>query len=324
MGWTRRQLLAGAAGAALSARFPGPARAAARTLDGPAFGTYWRAVLPPYADAQRACSAIVAVVGSVDRALSPFRPSSEISRLNASDATDWWALSPDAAAVVGASLRIAGATGGAFDPTVGGIVNRYGFGPIRSDATATFADLAARPDAVRKMTAGVTCDPCGIAKGFALDRMSERLAECGIADHLIELGGEVGARGRHPGGRPWQVGIERPGETPTAFQRVVRLDGEALATSGDSVNGFDFAGRRYGHIIDPRTRRPAAAGLASVSVLAATGMVADALATALYAMGPEAGPDFADRRSIAALFLVRDGAGIREVQTGRFAAHIVA
>ena len=324
MTWTRRGLLIGAGAAWLDAKLPAAAREPVLVVGGPAFGTYVRATLPPDANERAARAAIESVVAAVDAALSPFRPTSEISRFNASAATDWFALSPHAVAVAVEGLKIAAFTGGAFDPTVGGIVGRYGFGPIRSTAPATYADLGVSDGAMRKAAGGVTFDPCGIAKGHALDLMMAGLADLGISDVLTELGGEVAARGRHPEGRPWQVGVEQPGARETAFQRIVRIDGMALATSGDAVNGYDVGGRRYAHIIDPRTRRPAAGGLASVSVMAETAITADALATGLFAMGADAGPEFASRRDIAALFVARDGAALREMQTGAFAAHVLA
>ena len=323
MTWTRRGLLIGAGGAAIAASLPAMA-APARIVAGPAFGTAWRIALPNSADGTAVKAAVAAIVTSIDNALSPFRPSTEISRFNAATTTDWHPLSADGAVVVAEGLRIARLTDGAFDPTVGGIVGRYGFGPIRQSVPATYTDLASHAGAARKSKPGVTFDPCGIAKGYALDLMAARLGGLGVADFLIELGGEVFGRGMHPGGRSWQVGIERPVAGDVSFQRIVRLDGQAVATSANTVNGYEFAGRRYSHIIDPRTGEPVVNGLASVSVIASTGMVADALATALMAMGPEVAAEFAERLSLAALFVVRDGDRLRAIETARFAPYIVA
>lgn len=324
MHWTRRSLLIGAASAWMAAGLPTAARAEVRVAGGPAFGTYWRATLPPDTDADGATAAIEAVVAAIDAALSPYRDQSEISRFNAMASTDWLPLSGDGAAVAAEGLRIASLTAGAFDPTVGGIVGRYGFGPIHAVGPAAYTDLAVRGNQMRKAAAGVTFDPCGIAKGYALDLMVDGLAGLGIRAFLIELGGEVAARGAHPDGRPWQVGVERPGAAAPSFQRIVHLDGNALATSGDGINGFDFGGRRYSHIIDPRTGEPVEGQLASVSVMAASAMTADGLATALFAMGSDSGPAFATQIGIDALFLARDGSGLRETMTGAFAAHIIA
>jgi FAD:protein FMN transferase len=177
--------------------------------------------------------------------------------------------------------------------------------------------------AVRKAQPDLTLDMCGIAKGHALDRMVDAIEALGSKDFLVEIGGEVATRGQHPEGRPWQVAIESPDPGSQALQRVLDLTGEALATSGDRINGYDHGDRRYSHIIDPHRRRPSSSDLASVSVLAPTAMRADALATALFAMGHEAGPDFAVRNDLPALFLVRDRLGIREIATGAFASRIL-
>ena len=115
--------------------------------------------------------------------------------------------------------------------------------------------------------------------------------------------------------------IALPG--PSAPHCLVALRGEALATSGDLINSYVLAGHRYSHIIDPRRMAPSDSALASVSVLAPQAITADALATALFAMGPESGPAFAEQAGIVALFLSRDGTGLREVMTGRFADRIV-
>jgi thiamine biosynthesis lipoprotein len=269
-------------------------------------------------------TALQAVVASVDAAMSPFRSDSEIGRFNRSDETGWFPLSAPTCQVLREALRVTDSTGGAFDPTVGGIVGQYGFGPIVRRSHGNHAGISVRATAVRKELPDLTLDLCGIAKGYALDRMVSALEALGIGDFLVEVGGELAARGRHPAGRAWQVGIERPEPGEPGFQRVVALAGEALATSGDRVNGYFSGGRRYSHIIDPKRRGPADTGLASVSVLSPTAMHADAMATALFAMGSEGGPEFAERNGLPALFLVRAKDGIREIATGGFADRVLA
>jgi thiamine biosynthesis lipoprotein len=316
-------VLIGAGTALVAGALPAFA-AGVRVIGGPAFGTSWRITLPEGEQVEAIAGAIRSIVGSVDAAMSPFRPHSEISLFNASDSCDWQALSPETCAVVSESLDVATLSGGAFDPTVGPIVGRYGFGPIHRLAQGSYRDISARPDTVRKRQPSLTLDLCGIAKGHALDRMVAALDDLGAADFLIELGGEVFARGTHPGGRAWQVGVERPEPGPTLLQRIVRLDGRGLATSGDAVNGYAMAGRRYSHIIDPYRREPANNGIASVSVLMPATVTADALATALMAMGPAEGAALAEREEIPALFIVREGDGLREIMTAGFAAMVIA
>ncbi|MDH3236079.1 MAG: FAD:protein FMN transferase [Alphaproteobacteria bacterium] len=320
---TRRSVLIGAGSAFLAGALPASA-AGVRVIAGPAFGASWRVTLHEEAEENPIAAAIRSIVDSVDAAMSPFRADSEVSRFNASGSCDWQALSPETCAVVRQSLAVAARSRGAFDPTVGPIVGRYGFGPIREVSTGSFLDIAVREDAVKKSEPGLTLDLCGIAKGHALDRMVAALDGFRVTDFVIELGGEVFARGAHPDGRAWQVGIERPVPGPTTLQRIVQLDGRALATSGDAVNGYTISGRRYSHIIDPRRGEPADNGIASVSVFMPAAAIADALATALMAMGPEAGAALAEYEEIPALFVVREGGALREIMTGGFADAVIA
>jgi thiamine biosynthesis lipoprotein len=224
--------------------------------------------------------------------------------------------------VTTAALAIAEASGGVFDPSVGPLVARWGFGVIAGEDRPGWQGLSVLEDAVAKDRDGLTLDLCGIAKGRALDRMATLLADAGLTDFLIDLGGELYARGRHPSGRAWQAGVEDPRPGAARVAEVVRLDGNAVATSGDRANGYTFGGRRYSHIIDPRTRRPVAGDLASVSVIAEDAITADGWATALAAAGAKGGPVLARRRGIAALFLIRDGAGLRRIATGAFDTHL--
>jgi thiamine biosynthesis lipoprotein len=255
--------------------------------------------------------------------MSPYLATSEMSRFNTVQTRDWVPLSPNFHATLTEAKRVAELTQGAFDPTLGGIVGRYGFGPITAAPAGAFADLSLTATAARKAHRAQTVDLCGIAKGYALDLIVSRLAALGLRDIFVELGGEVMTLGQHPEGRPWRAGVERPLPGATTVQCAVSVAGEALATSGDRVNSFVHAGRRYGHIIDPLSHRPAAGDLASVSVFAPRAMTADALATALFAMGAELGVAFAEAQGIPALFLTRDGPDLRETATGGFAARII-
>lgn len=322
MGMSRRIFLTGAAGLVLAR--PNAATAATVELGGPAFGASWRAVVPAGVDATDLGAALEAIVASVDGAMSPFRPMSEIGRFNASDSTDWQVLSPPTCKVIAWALDVADLTGGAFDPTVGGIVGQYGFGPITRRSAGDRSGILLRAGAVRKELPDLTLDLCGIAKGHALDLMLAAVDSVGARDFLVEIGGEVAARGRHPAGRRWRAGIETPLPGPAGLQRVVALDGETLATSGNRVNSYVSEGRRYSHLIDPHRRGPAESRLASVSVLAPSAVMADAMATALFAMGDQGGPACAEDLGLAALFLLHGDAGIHEITTGSFADRYIA
>ena len=318
----RRNLLLGTGGALLSSALPMWA-AETQIIGGPAFGSWWRAVLPATTDAHEIKAAIETVILSVDDAMSPFKKSSEISHLNGARDTNWHPVSGGVSKVITEGLRIARLTNGAFDPTVGPIVGRYGFGPITGSSVTGYLSIQLGEGRLRKITPDASLDLCGIAKGYALDRMADVLTTRGVNSFLLEAGGEVLARGLHPNGRQWQAAIETPDANPRAFQCIVKLDGMALATSGDAVNGGQEGGVSFNHIINPHTELPIANGIASVSVIANTAMEADALATAFMVMGSEHGLALAEQEGIAAMFLTRGTSGISEYMSGQFARYVV-
>lgn len=258
----RRNMLLGAGGAVLSCALPSWAEET-QIIGGPAFGSWWRAVLPTSADVQNVRVDIERVVASVNDAMSPFRTSSEVSNLNAAKDMDWHPVSGWVSKIIAESLRIARLTDGAFDPTVGPIVGRYGFGPITGSTFTGYRSIKLVDGKLRKDIPDATLDLCGIAKGHALDRVADLLTKQGVSSFLLEAGGEVLARGLHPSGRPWQAAIETPGASPPAFQRIVKLDGMALATSGNAVNGGLEGEISFNHIINPQTELPVANGIAS-------------------------------------------------------------
>lgn len=294
------------------------------TFGGHAFGSYWRVSCRAADSADRIRARIATVIDSVDAAMSPYRSDSEIGRFNASRSTDWAPVSPHTQTVVAAALHAARRCQGSFDPTVGPLVGRYGFGPIAGSRHGSHQQLAVRAGAIRKDDAGLTLDLCGIAKGHALDRMVVALDALGIGDYLIELGGEVFARGRHPAGRHWQVAVEDPRAESNALAHLVALDAQAVATSGNKVNGYALSGRRYGHIIDPLAQSATGTDLLSVSVMADAAMLADALATGMMAMGLEKAGAFAHSEGIDALLLARDGKGLKSLVFGRFAGRMLS
>ncbi len=316
---TRRALL-GAAAATLA--LPGVLRAGTRaveTLTGPAFGTVWQVTLPAGQGIDALRAPILALLAQVDAQMSPWRADSDISRFNAAG-PGACALPAEALAVTGAALALARQSDGHFDPTVGPQVARWGFGPIAGAGAPDWQGLTLDEGAVIKARAGLTLDLCGIAKGHALDRMAALLRAAGHRDFLIDLGGELLARGQHPEGRAWQVAVEDPRPDAPGLAGVLALTG-AVATSGLKAQSYTLDGARYGHIIDPATGAPVATGLLSVSVLGASAMQADGWATALFAAGAE-GPALARRAGLDALFLSAGAGGLDRQTTGAFAQHL--
>lgn len=302
---------------------PALARAAAatRSIGGPAYGTHWQATLRNEADTERLQRSIEETLARIDRLMSPWRPDSDISIFNRSTGTGWKPANAQVVALCRSALAIRSASDGAFDPTIGPIVGRWGYGPIKDASFIKGQSFEAGEGALRKTAPGLSIDLCGIAKGYALDRMADRLHEHGERDFVIDLGGEIAASGLHPDGRNWQVAVDDPRPGRSGAAEIIRLDGKAIATSGDKINGFTFAARRYSHIIDPATATPVETATASVSVIADDAATADGWATALMAAGAN-GPALAERNGLDALFLVREDTGLRRLSVGRFDDHL--
>ena len=281
--------------------------------------------------------AIQAQLQDVDGKMSTYREASEISHLNRSRETTPQPLSRETFTVLAEAQRISRMTGGAFDITVGPLVNAWGFGPAPHPASPPTAaeieqlklrsgwakiELFPRDSTILKQEPALYLDLSAIAKGHAVDRISEVLAEMNLTRHMVELGGEVRTSGRNAGGNPWRIAIEKPISGGRAFQRILPLENLAVATSGDSRNFREAEDGHLSHTIDPRTGRPVRHELASVSVVATSCMRADGYATALMVLGEDEGYRLAAEQDLAALFLVRTREGsFRERETPAFQRH---
>ena len=311
-------------------------------ISGPTMGTTYQIKItdkPGHVDMKRLATDVDRLLETVNRQMSTYRPDSELSRFNTGPTGSWAAVSADTAEVAAKALGIAALSDGAYDPTVGPLVDLWGFGaggnglkvPLRRDIDDLRAHIGhgkvqvtATPPSLRKKDENVCLDLCSIAKGFGVDKLAEHLELIGVGHYLVEIGGEFRGRGWSPRGGTWRIGIERPATAAGGVQRVVRLDGKGLATSGDYRIFFEEQGRRYSHILDPRTGRPVDHGLASVTVLAPTAMQADGLSTALIVLGPDEGAKLAEREGIAAFFITKRGRGFVETATAAFLPHLIA
>jgi thiamine biosynthesis lipoprotein len=280
---------------------------------------------------------IARIVAAVDGRMSTYKADSELSRLNRAPTLGPVPLSSSLHAVLQAAMGVYVASGGVFDVTVGPLVNLWGFGPTgrrRSppNAKAVAAALAhtgarhlglgTSQPSLKRGIPGLAIDLSGIAAGYAVDRVAAFLEDQGATDYLVDLGGEMKARGHNAKGLPWRVGIERADAAGHGVEFVVGLTGGVgLATSGDYRNFFVAAGKRYSHIIDPRTGYPVDHGAAAVTVIAPTAMAADAWATALLVLGPKAGLGLAERVGIEASFAVVTGGRTVRQETQRFSRY---
>ncbi len=300
-------------------------------IDGLTMGTTYSIqmhALPDQLDTAELQNRLEQLLAEINRQMSTYQPDSEISRFNQSQSTDWFPISAEFAGVAAAAQQISHLTEGAFDITVGPLVELWGFGTritTQRPADAEVAGLMAgigygqlewrtQPPGLRKRVSGLQIDLSAIAKGYGADVLADHLSGAGVDNYLVEIGGELRAAGVNPDGRPWQVGIQQPdAETPQA-QQVLGLHDQGVATSGDYLNFYVQDGRRFSHIIDPRSGYPVKHQTASVTVVAATTMQADVWATALLVLGEDQGLQLAEAHSIAALFLVRKaGSGFETV-----------
>lgn len=312
---------------------------AVRVFAGSTMGTTYtvKVVDPAMTEAEQAATreAIRAALDGVDGRMSTYKPDSELSRLNREGDGRPFKLSPETIQVFQLAHDVSEATGGAFDITVGPLVNAWGFGPTKQRGVPTDAEIKAlrervgfrklvidaKGQTVTKMRPDVYADLSAIAKGFGVDQAARALDARGLANYMVEVGGEVRVKGHNAAGKAWQVGIERPDATPQQAFLVVPMTDLSMATSGDYRNYFEKNGRRYSHEIDPTTGYPIRHRLASVSVVASDCALADAYATALLVLGPDKGYALAAKKGLAAYFIVRrpDG-GFDERQTPAFAA----
>ncbi|MDO8541327.1 MAG: FAD:protein FMN transferase [Opitutaceae bacterium] len=308
-------------------------------LSGRAMGTTWSVrFLPPATplDSQTVSHRVPERLEQLEQQFSTYRATSEISRFNAADTREWIPVSTEFARVAAEARQLSELTQGAFDATVAPLVRLWGFGPdgraagrpTRLEISAArrhvdwrAVEIRSEPPALRKKDPLLTVDFSSIAKGFTSDQVGELLRSLGATNYIVQVGGDVKAEGRGPGGESgWRTGIEVPRPDARAIACVVELSGEAVSTSGDYRNFFTAGGRRYGHIIDPRTGEPVSSTLAAVSVIESSCARSSGLATALFVLGPDEGFRLASRERIAALFFIRERGGLVPRMTPEFEA----
>ena len=299
--------------------------------------TYTIKLLPPEGgiDAAALGRQLPQILTGVDKRMSTYQEESELSRLNSNPSTDWVKVSPELFDVLQLALEASRITQRAFDITVGPLVNLWGFGPdpapqdvpdearIRHALERTGIDkleLDPATHSIRKSRADLYLDLSGIAKGYAVDKVADHLDSAQIRNYLVEVGGEIRASGHNGSNVDWRIGIEKPESGDRRVQRIIRLNRAGMATSGDYRNFYTREGKRYAHVIDPRTGRPADHALNSVSILHESCAMADALATGLLVLSLEQAMAIAERADIAAYFVIETDDGLNEKYTPGFAA----
>lgn len=298
------------------------------SLNGKTMGTRYTAIFyaPEGLDTAAIGTSLFAAVDKVDRQMSNWIPESDLCHLNAAPGNSWIEVPPELAHVLETGLTVGRESHGAFDMNVGALVDAWGFGPAGRTLPAHDAVPQEQPAArsvdtlevnrarhqVRKR-APVKLDLCGIAKGYGVDQLAYCLDRWDISSYLVGIDGEMRARGDKPGGEAWAVAIEQPTFGRREVAGVMELNDAAIATSGDYRHWVEIDGKRYAHTMDPRSGQPLSNGLAAVTVLMPTCMLADAWATALMVLGEQDGVALAREKGIDALFVLREGDQLREV-----------
>jgi thiamine biosynthesis lipoprotein len=280
----------------------------------------------------------------IESQMSHWRHDSLVSQFNHYRSTQPFQITRELATVIWEAQQVHLLSEGAFDITSATLVDLWGFGPsgrqhdIPTDEQiqACLADVDSALLVVSETTTDsfmltkqhpdVQIDLSALAKGYAIDVVAEYLNAQAFESYLIELGGELRARGSNHREKPWQVGLEQPNsQTIGRIRRTVELRDRAIATAGSYRNFTRNAHEpdvTYTHILDPRSGRPISHGLVSVSVIDQTAMRADALATALMVLGPQQGYELAMQENVAATFVSRSHEGLVERATPAFIAEI--
>jgi thiamine biosynthesis lipoprotein len=307
-------------------------------LDGSVFGSFYQVTIADaltQGEAKTLEAGIKAQLEQVDQAMSTYRDDSELMAFNQAPLGEWQPLSNALIEVMAISQSVAEASDGAFDTTIGQLVNLWSFGPeARPEEVPSDLALSERLEQVgfdalkvdtqsmqAQRTRDVFVDLSAVAKGHATDRVAAYLDQQGMKHYLVNLGGDLIARGYRDLDEEtmWRVGIEVPTDGPQTAQHVIPMADMSVATSGDYRNYFEVEGKRYSHTIDPRSGTPITHGLASVSVFHPSNAWADAWATALLVAGETSGMALASEHDLSVLMLIREGETWRSLASPAFA-----
>lgn len=296
-------------------------------ISGPTMGTSYNITLYPAAgqslDSSQVQQQIDESLKRINQQMSTWIKDSEISLFNKSQTTEWYPVSLEFAEVVEAAQSISKLSNGAFDITVGPLINLWGFGKDFKNNNPDDAAIAAAkanigyqqlqvrlsPPALKKQIPQLQINLSAIAKGYGVDAIADQLAAAGVNDYLVEIGGEIRANGAKPNKSLWRIAIEKPSTKKRSIQQGILLDNTGVATSGDYRNYFEREGKRYSHTIDPETGKPITHTLASITVLHNSAMMSDGLATAIMVLGESKAKEFIANNKLTAYMISRDKNG---------------
>jgi thiamine biosynthesis lipoprotein len=270
----------------------------------------------------------------INQHMSTYIADSEIMLLNAAAVNEWHYISEPMRQVLEISQTISRKSDGAFDITVGPLVDLWGFGPGAvqpskpSDEALTSAKALVGFDALEvtghqlQKTKAIRLDLSAVAKGYGVDWLAELLDKRGFEHYMVEIGGELRLKGFNARNQSWRIAIEQPDDWRGSIHTAIALTGVGMATSGDYRNYFEQDGRRFSHTIDPVTGYPIEHNLASVTVIASTSAEADAWATAMNVLGPEKGLAIANSENLAVYMIIKEGEGFTDRYSNSFTAYL--
>ena len=300
-------------------------------IEGPTMGTRYHIVVvsEDTVDGEALKQEVDRILRSINNSMSTYQSDSELSLINVSEQTDF-RLSTALAEVLSAALAICEAAPTHYDVSIGPLVNLWGFGPSnRGDEAPSEQDVQralsqvgceriSLVDQQLSRPQGMYIDLSSIAKGYGADVVARRLEMLGYSHYMVEIGGEVVAKGRNERGTIWRIGVERPSLEGGNPILAVALDSLGVATSGDYRNFFVEGEKRYGHTINPITGYPIQHNTLSVTVVAENAMQADGWATALNSAGVEAGYEIATSLDLAAFFIYAEDGELKTLASPAF------
>lgn len=292
-----------------------------QVMSGKTMGTYYNIKIKTPKENNLLHNTIKAELQRINEQMSVFDSTSEISLINRSESTGWIDMSPELSEVMKEAYAVYKESNGAFDPTVGKLIDLWGFGVTSTKSIPSEEEINEvmkytgfdkikfnhNFTQLKKLNPNVYINLSALAKGYGVDRIAGMLSKIGYKDYVVEIGGEVvtsGKRDEYTNG--WNIGVSKPNDRNSENAFIVTLKDYAVATSGDYRNFFEYEGKRYSHTISPQNGYPVEHNLASATVFNKQCMVADAYATALMSMGEEKGLRFANRNKLAAILFVRD------------------
>lgn len=295
-----------------------------QNLQGEIMGTYWIVKTLHGDPALR--EDIQKELDSINSKMSTYLPASELSLFNAHQDSTPYPFSAETIEVIRAAQKISTHSAGAFDITIKPLVDLWGFGANKSTTPPSeearksameqvgYTLLTINTNTIQKKHPLLALDLSAIAKGYAVDQVALLLEQKGHTNYMVDIGGELKAKGKNAKDRYWRIGIETPDAERGAYTDIIELRDMAIATSGDYRNYYEQDGKRISHTIDARTGMPITHNLASVSVLHTSAMMADAWATTLSVVGPHEALKLADTHNLNVMLIVRNKKDEHEIQ----------